>query len=156
MCFDAPMSERIVRAERDHALILGALTLQADLEYGGSNRPGFIAEYADAWLADFDRTPTWLAFGPDGSAIGFVVTSRVRKLPSLCRPTTSWVHVKNVFVVPSARGQKVAERMLLEMIAWGERNAVERYQLNAEPKARSLYERLGFGAPDERWMVRRS
>ncbi len=150
------MTARIVRAERDHALILGALTLQADLEYGGTNRPGFIAEYADAWLADFDQMPTWLAFDVDGTAIGFVQTSWVRKLPSLCRPTTGWLHVKNVFVTPAARGNKVAERMMTEMIAWGDDHAIERYQLNAEPKARSLYERLGFGAPNERLMVRRS
>ncbi|WP_460467756.1 GNAT family N-acetyltransferase [Calidifontibacter terrae] len=150
------MTVRIVQAERDHALILGALTLQADVEYAGTNRAGFIPEFADAWLADFDHLPTWLAFAPDGSAVGFVVTSWIRKLPSLCRPTTGWLHVKNVFVVPAARGQKVAERMLTDMIAWGDVHAIERYQLNAEPKARSLYERLGFEAPNERLMVRRS
>ena len=70
-------------------------------------------------------------------------TSLVRKLPSLRREASSWIHVKNVFVVESARGNKVAERMLTEMIAWGDANNVSRYQLNAEPKARSLYERLG-------------
>ncbi len=150
------MTERIVFAEREHAFILGALTLQADLAEGCSPREGFITEYADAWLAHYEDMPTWLAFGADGSAIGLVQTSWVRKLPSLRREATSWVHVKNVFVVPAARGNKVAERMLTEMIAWGEKNGVQRYQLNAEPKARSLYERLGFGAPHERLMERRS
>ena len=53
-------------------------------------------------------------------------------------------------VVESARGNKVAERMLTEMIAWGDANNVSRYQLNAEPKARSLYERLGFTRLPER------
>lgn len=148
------MTVRIERAQREHALILGALTLQADLEYGGTKRDGFLSEYADAWLAEFDQMPTWIAFSGDGSAIGFVQTSHVRKLPSLCRPTTGWLHVKNVFVTKTARGNGIAERLLRTMIAWGEKHDIERYQLNAEPKARSLYERMGFEAPGERLMVR--
>lgn len=151
VCFDAQVS-RIVRAEREHAFILGALTLQADLEYGGTNRPGFIPEFADAWLAEFESMPTWVAFSDDGSAVGFVQTSFVPKLPSLCRPTTGWIHVKNVFVTPAARGNGLAEQMLRAMIAWGTTNGIERYQLTARPTARSLYERLGFTAPDERLM----
>ncbi|WP_431840993.1 GNAT family N-acetyltransferase [Calidifontibacter indicus] len=145
----------IRQATRDDAFILGALTLQEGVAAGGVKRAGFITEYADAWLAQCEDMPTWIAFGDDGSAIGFVQTTLVRKLPSLRRATTNWIHVKNVFVIEPARGQKVAERMLTEMIAWGDENGVERYQLNAAPKARSLYERLGFGAPHERLMERR-
>ena len=151
VCFDAQVS-RIVRAEREHAFILGALTLQADLEDGGTNRAGFIAQFADAWLEEFESMPTWVAFGDDGSAVGFVQTNWVSKLPSLRRPTTGWVHVKKVFVTPAARGNGLAEQMLRAMIAWGTTNGVERYQLTARPTARSLYERLGFTAPDERLM----
>lgn len=146
----------IRQATRDDALILGALTLQEGVAAGGATRPGFVIEFADAWLAQCEQMPTWIAFGDDGSAIGFVQTSLVRKLPSLRREASSWIHVKNVFVVEPARGNKVAERMLTEMIAWGDANNVSRYQLNAEPKARSLYERLGFGAPNGRLMERRS
>lgn len=150
------MTARIVRAERENALILGALTMQADLEYGGVHRAGFVDEFADAWLADYDHLPTWMAFGADGSAIGFVMTSWVRKMPSLCRPATGWLYVKTVFVTPNARRNGVAGRLLSEMIAWGDRHAIELYQLSSEPKARSLYERLGFCAPDEKLMIRRA
>lgn len=148
------MSVRIVRAEREHAFVLAALTVQADREDGGSPREGFLREFADAWLADYERMPAWIALETDGSALGMVITSKVDKLPSLCRETTCWIHVKNVFVVPDRRGEGIAERMLRAMTVWGEHEKVERYQLNAEPKARGLYERLGFGAPPDRLMIK--
>ncbi|NHN56962.1 GNAT family N-acetyltransferase [Calidifontibacter sp. DB0510] len=146
------MSIQIVPAEREHAFVCAALTVQADLEDGGERRDGFLTEYADAWLADFERTPTWLAFADDGTAVGLVVTSWVKKLPSLTRPTVGWLHVKLVFVSPAYRGKGTAERMLKTMLRWGDEHAITRYQLNAEPKARTLYERLGFGPADERLM----
>ena len=41
----------IRQATRDDALILGALTLQEGIAAGGATRPGFVIEFADAWLA---------------------------------------------------------------------------------------------------------
>ncbi|WP_350227114.1 hypothetical protein [Barrientosiimonas endolithica] len=42
--------------------------------------------------------------------------------------------------------------MLRDAVEWGVAQGVERFQLNAEPKARTLYERVGFTAPGERLM----
>lgn len=145
---------RIEFAQRDDAFVLGALNLRADLEGGADHRDGFIQEFADAWLRDYDNTPTWLAFADHGAALGYVQASLIRKLPSLRRPATSWMHVKGVFVVPDARGEGVAGQMLNEMFRWGAQHGVERYQLNAEDKARTLYERAGFTAPDHRLMIK--
>lgn len=149
------MNIRVVRAHRDDALVLAGLQLQADIESGGTRRSGFLDEYADAWLAQYDRLPTWLALHPDGDPAGMVVTRFDRKLPSLCRPTTAVIHVASVFVRPQDRSHGIAEGMLREVLDWGRKEGVQRYTLNAEPKARTLYERLGFGAPNERWMERR-
>lgn len=148
------MDIRVARAEREDALIVAALQLQADREHGGANRPGFLDEYADAWLTQFERLPTWLAREADGTAVGVVVARFDRKLPSLCRPTTAVMHIASVFVRPQERGNGVAERMLRDALDWGHQQGVQRYTLNSEPKARTLYERLGFGAPDDRWMER--
>ncbi len=143
---------RIRMADRDDAFIVAALVLQMDRAAGERPREGFVDEYADAWLADFDHRPTWLACLPDGTAVGLVQAGLVRKLPSLRRPTTSWMHVSLVYVRPSERRRGLAERMLQRMIAWGAAHGVERYQLNSVPEARSLYERLGFRTPSGRFM----
>lgn len=156
MCFTAPVVDiRVRMAERQDALIVAALVLQADLECGGSNRPGFLREYGDAWLADFARRPTWLAVLADHTAIGLVQTSQIDKMPSLCRPTTRWLHVSRVFVRQQSRGAGVAEQLLRAMVAWGGTHQVERYQLNSVPEARTLYERVGFAAPSDRLLERR-
>ncbi|WP_186526073.1 GNAT family N-acetyltransferase [Leekyejoonella antrihumi] len=147
------MSEiRVHLANRDDAFIVAALVLQMDRAAGEPARAGFLREYADAWLADFDHRPTWLASLPDNTAIGLVQAGLIHKMPSLRRSTTSWIHVSLVYVRETERGQGVAERMLHRMIAWGSSNGVERYQLNAVPEARTLYERLGFSAPTDRMM----
>ncbi len=153
VCFTAVVDDiRIRRADRDDAFIVAALVLQMDRGAGERPREGFVNEYADAWLSDFDHRPTWLACLQDGTAVGLVQAGLVRKLPSLRRPTTAWMHVSLVYVRPSERGHGLAERMLQRMISWGSVHGVERYQLNAVPEARSLYERLGFRAPSGRLM----
>lgn len=153
LCFTAAVDPIQVRqAERDDALGVAALVLAMDREDGADARPGFLTEYADAWLLDVDRRPTWLAEESDGNPVGLVQTAMVRKLPSLRRPTTAWMHVALVFVRPTHRGRGIAERMLRDAVEWGVAQGVERFQLNAEPKARTLYERVGFTAPGERLM----
>ncbi|KNX37173.1 GNAT family N-acetyltransferase [Luteipulveratus halotolerans] len=148
-------SIRITRATAEDAFALAALVLRADLERGASGRTGFIDEYADAWLAERDRRPAWIATEPDGDPAGLISTSVVRRLPSLRRPASSWMHVSLLYVVPNQRGQGLGEQLLRRMIVWGEGNGVDRFQLNAVPEARTLYERVGFTAPDPRLMERR-
>ena len=148
-------SVEIVRAEAEHAFQLAALVLQADRADGTPGRTGFIDEYADAWLADREHRPAWLATQSDGAPAGLISTALVRKLPSLRRAATSWMHVSLLYVVPELRGEGLGERLLRRMIVWGEGNGVERFQLNAVPEARTLYERVGFSAPDPRLMERR-
>nr|WP_289232862.1 hypothetical protein [Barrientosiimonas endolithica] len=96
---------QVRQAERDDALGVAALVLAMDREDGADARPGFLTEYADAWLLDVDRRPTWLAEESDGNPVGLVQTAMVRKLPSLRRPTTAWMHVALVFVRPTHRGE---------------------------------------------------
>ncbi len=139
-------------AERDDAFIVGALVLQMDLETGASRRDGFIQEYADAWLADFEHRPTWLACLPDHTAVGLLQTGLMHMLPSLRTDTACWIHVGLIYVRADHRGVGLAERMLRRMITWGSGHDVERYQLDTVPEARSLYERVGFRAPSGRLM----
>lgn len=146
------MAVDVQRATREDAFAVAALQLQSDIEFGGTPRPGFIGEYADAWLAAYDQYPTWLAKRADGDPVGLVVARVDQKLPSLCRPRSRVMHIANVFVRQGSRGDGLAERILREVLAWGDANGVARYSLNAEPKARGLYERVGFGSANERWM----
>ncbi|MDE9364434.1 GNAT family N-acetyltransferase [Luteipulveratus sp. YIM 133132] len=143
---------RIEQARPDEAIALAALVLRADREDGTEGRAGFLDEYADAWLADRAHRPTWIATRPDGAPVGLVSTVVVRKLPSLRRPTTAWMHISLVYVVPEERGHGLAERMLRQVLEWGSEQGVERVDLGAVPEARTLYERVGFGAPDPRMM----
>lgn len=152
--FTGAMSETITRASRDDAFALAALRLQMDLEAGESNRPGFLTEYADYFLAHFDALPTWIATSPDGSPLGMVQTAFIPRAPALRRPAEPMLYVAVVFVVASARGEGLAERMLRVVDAWADDKHVSRMMLNTRPKARSLYERVGFGAPEERHMHR--
>lgn len=155
MCFTALVDTiRVRRAERDDAFIVGALVLAMDLESHAPNREGFIAEYADAWLSDYDHRPTWLACEPDGTAVGLLQATLVRRLPSLRRPVGCWVHVARVFVRPDHRGRGTAGRLLDRLLAWGAEHQVVRYQLSFVPAARGLYQRAGFTRPD-RLMERR-
>lgn len=148
------MTPTIVRARREDAFACAALRLQMDLEAGESNRPGFITEYADHWLAHYDDLPTWLASSAGGTALGMVQTSLVHRPPALARPAQPSLYIAVVFVTPSARGQGLAERMLRIVDAWADAHDVARMMLNARPRARRLYERAGFGPPDERHMQR--
>ncbi|PWJ24961.1 acetyltransferase (GNAT) family protein [Branchiibius hedensis] len=144
---------RIIPATRDEGLIVAALALQMDLEDDAATpRPGFITEYADAWLADYARRPTWLAFGPEGEAVGLVQAALITKLPSLRRPVVSWLHVGQVFVVRAHRGHGLAGRMLTDVQDWARRHQVDRIQLNARQQARSVYERAGFTPAADRLM----
>ena len=60
------MTTRIRPIERDDALSLAALRLQQDREVGRATRPGFLTDYADALLADFDGYRGWIAEEHDG------------------------------------------------------------------------------------------
>lgn len=143
------MSDVTVRpATRDDGFLVAGLVLAMDRDSGATSRSGFLGEYADAWLADFDRRPTWWASEPDGNPVGLLQAALHRKLPSLRRETTCWVHVGLVYVRPTHRRRGIAEDMLRAMLAWGQEAGVDRFQLNAEPAARSLYERVGFTQPD--------
>lgn len=148
------MSETILRARRDDAFALAALRLQMDLESGESNRPGFLTEYADHFLANYEGLPTWLATAGDGSALGMVQTALVPRAPALHRPAEPLLHVAVVFVTPDSRGHGLATRMLRVVDAWADDHHVSRMMLDARPQRRSLYERFAFGAPDERHMHR--
>lgn len=140
-------SDAVVRlAERRDAFAVAALTLQDDRECGATVEPGFLDRFTDAWLADRARV-TFLAEAPDGRPLGVVTAAVVTTLPSSRRPVSRWLHVSLLFVTADARGAGLGARLLDELQQWCARNAVSRVQLNAAPRARSLYERAGFERP---------
>ncbi|MFC7492239.1 MULTISPECIES: GNAT family N-acetyltransferase [unclassified Knoellia] len=136
--------EPVVRlAEPRDAFAVAALTMQDDRECGASIVPGFLDDYADAWLADRDRV-TFVAEAADGRPLGLVTAAVVTKLPSSRRPRTRWLHVSLLFVTQDARGAGLGTRLLSTLQLWAGENDVDRIQLNAAPRARGLYERAGF------------
>ncbi|KGN33407.1 hypothetical protein N802_14845 [Knoellia sinensis KCTC 19936] len=138
------MSSDIRLAEPRDAFAIAALTMQDDRETGATIAPGFIDRYADAWLADRNRV-TFLAEGTDGRPLGMVTAAVVTKLPSSRRPDERWLHVSLLFVTQDARGAGLGARLLATLKEWSRAHAVSRMQLNADARARSLYERAGFG-----------
>lgn len=144
------MNEIIRRARREDAFAVAALRLQMDLEAGCENRPGFLTEFADYFLAHFDQLPTWIANTSDGAAVGMVQTALVPRIPTLKRGPSPLLYIATVFVTPSHRRQGLAERMLRRVQAWADESGCKRLMLTTRPQAASLYTRVGFTAPDER------
>lgn len=146
------MSDIITRAEREDAFALAALRLQMDLEAGRSNRAGFLSEYADYFLTNYDQMPTWIAKSPDGAARGMVQTGLIHRAPTLHRPAVPLLYIACVFVTPDARGNGLAEQMLRRVDAWAAEMGITRMMLDSWPKATTLYRRAGFGAAEEHHM----
>lgn len=147
-----PTTWRISRATRDDAFALAALTLQMDREMGRPVRGGFIDEYADVFLRDFDLLPAWIAKADDGAAVGFVQCSLIRRLPNAERAATPNMHVANLFVIPSARSAGLGAELMGRALDYARLLGCGRVTLNSLPAARSLYERCGFAAPPDSWM----
>ncbi|TWE12899.1 GNAT family N-acetyltransferase [Rudaeicoccus suwonensis] len=139
-------------ADAEDAFAVAALILRWDLAEGAPMRPGFIDEFADAWLADRASRPTWLAVQANGDPVGVVIASLVRKLPSLRRPATAWLHLASVYVAPELRGQGIGARLLESVVDWCPQHGVTRLQLNSADAATEFYRRAGFGAPAARFM----
>lgn len=146
------MSEvRIERAGRVDALAVAALALQMERESPEAiPRAGFLREYADAWLADFERRPVWLASEDDGAAVGFIQSVQIQKLPRLRGPARSWLHLSQVFVTARRRQQGVGAQLLAAMQDWARHNGVDFVQLNARPGVRGFYAAAGFAAAERR------
>ncbi len=142
---------RVREAVPTDAFSVAALHIQDERERGAALPSGFLDTLADAWLRDRARR-TWLAEDPSGRPLGVLHGTRVQKLPSAHRPADAWFHVSLLFVTPDARGAGIGERLLRALLAWAEADRVTRIQLNAVAEARTLYERVGFGAPSERLM----
>ena len=141
------MEPVVVRpAEPRDAFAVAALHLQAEREWGQTIPPGFLDTLADAWLRDRARH-TWLAEDSRHNPLGAVHGTLVRKLPSPRRASTAWMHVGFLFVTPTARRDGLGEQLLRTALTWCGEQGVDRVQLHAVPRARTLYERLGFGAP---------
>ena len=138
-------------ARPSDAFSVGALHIQDEREQGHAVPPGFLDEFADAWLRDRARR-TWVAEDERGRPVGVLHGTRVQRLPSAHRPADAWFHVSLLFVTPDARGFGVGERLLRRMLDWAPADGVTRVQLNAVAEARTLYERFGFGPPSERLM----
>lgn len=137
------------------AFAVASLHLKWDLESGAPARPGFIDEYADAWLASRDQHPTWLAKQPDGRPVGVAVATVITKLPSLRQPRNLWMHVGSVYVIPELRGDGVGTQIMTAVMTWAREHDVERLQLNATEEGVALYEKFGFERPDERFLQAR-
>lgn len=142
---------RVREAAPTDAFSVAALHIQDERERGGTVPPGFLDTFADAWLRDRARR-TWIAEEPTGRPLGVLHGTRVQKLPSTHRPATAWFHVSLLYVTADARGEGIGERLLRTLLAWARTDGVTRVQLNAVPEARTLYTRVGFGAPSERLM----
>ena len=139
-------------ATPDDAIGLSALQLRWGLERGGPPDPTFIRRYADAWLAIRAMRPAWVAKTADGNPVGFALGVHVTQLPSLLQPGRGWLHLSAVYVDVDRRRHGTGEALLKAVENWGRVHGLSGIQLNADESARGLYEKVGFGRPNDRLM----
>jgi GNAT superfamily N-acetyltransferase len=63
-----------------------------------------------------------------------------------CLRIGRWGHIANLYTAPVHRRRGVARLLMEAMLAWGERNQLDRVTLTASEEGRSLYASLGFAA----------
>src|SRR5580765_7237390 len=138
------MAIHVRRAGRDDAVSVAALHLQHDRELGAGPRVGFLDEFAEAWSADFDRRPTWLALTDDQRPVGVVDCLQVRRLPRVSGERSGWLVVSLVFVSADLRRRGIASRLLVTVRDWATANKITRIELEAAPEIQPLFRRLGY------------
>lgn len=138
---------RIRRTEPRDAFAVAALTLQADREAGATTRPGFLDEFADAWLADRRRV-AWLAQEVTGRPVGLVHAAVIPGLPSNRGPATNWLDLSQLFVVPDRRGEGIAAELLATLVGWARHEGTERIQVRTTAAQRSVHLAAGFVEAD--------
>jgi GNAT superfamily N-acetyltransferase len=76
-----------------------------------------------------------------------MVAAHIRTLAGAFAPTQT-LHISAVYVVPTARRQGLAQRLLHTAFAWGRHSGCVEADLNVlvHNPARTVYERLGFTA----------
>lgn len=152
------MDPRIRPVERDDAVSLAALRIQQDRERAGPTRAGFLAEYADALLEDFEDYRGWIAEEVDGRPVGCVLAQRVRKLPSLMasgRP--EWWYVQQVHVSADRRRRGIGRALMAAVQQAAAEEEIRWIRLNSSAAGRPLFDAVGFGPPVDRlreWVPR--
>ena len=134
---------QVTRAQPADAFALAALELQLNREHGRSGEAGFLDRYADAWLAEAERRPAWIAKSLDGSPRGGILLFVVDGLPRPGRLSRPWVHLTNLYVTPGARRMGVGEELLTSALDWARDNRALWVQLGAGAGS-SLFRRSGF------------
>ncbi|QQS00492.1 MAG: GNAT family N-acetyltransferase [Austwickia sp.] len=141
---------QVARAEPPDAFALAALELQLNREQGRAGEAGFLDRYADAWLAERDRRPAWLATSLDGSPLGAITLFVVDGLPRPGRLSRPWVHITNLYVTPGARRCGIGDRLLRAGLDWSRDNRALWVQLSATSAGSGLYRRAGFAPAESR------
>lgn len=144
---------QVARAEPFDAFALAALELQFNREQGRAGEAGFLDRYADAWLAERDRRPAWLATSLDGSPVGALMLYVVGGLPKPGRLTRPWAHVTNLYVTRAARRAGVGDQLLRAGLDWCHDNRALWVQSPGTTLAAGLYRRAGF-VPAEARLLR--
>lgn len=135
---------RVARAEPDDAFRLGALEIAYNRELGRAAEEGFLDRYAEVWLRERGRYPSWIASTVDGNPLGSCTIALMRSLPRPGRIPRSWGHMTNLYVRPEARGLGLASRLLDEALHWCDAKNLLWVQLLTSEEARPLLERRGF------------
>ncbi|WP_116113479.1 GNAT family N-acetyltransferase [Austwickia chelonae] len=139
---------QVRRAEPSDAFVLAALELQSNREQGREGESGFLERFADAWLAERNRRPAWVAMTGGGQPLGAMTLYVVDDLPRPGRLSRPWMHISSLYVAQRARRTGVGERLLSTGVAWCRQNGAAWIQLSSDPTRTSLFRRAGFTTAD--------
>jgi GNAT superfamily N-acetyltransferase len=115
---------------------------------GPVDEPAYEQAFADWYAAEGDRRVAWIAF-VDGIPVGMLSLLEFRRMPRPGRLDSRWGYVSNVFVLGEYRNRGLGRELLDAMLAFARERSYVRLILSPSERARPLYERVGFGPPDE-------
>lgn len=120
---------------------------------GPVDDPAFEPAFGDWYAAEDDHRVAWIAF-VDGAPAGMLNLLEYRRMPRPGRLDSRWGYVSNVFVLGQHRNRGLGRELLDAMLAFARERNYVRVILSPSDRARPLYERVGFDAPDELLLLR--
>ncbi|QDY90882.1 GNAT family N-acetyltransferase [Arthrobacter sp. UKPF54-2] len=134
----------IIREERNEdrpALAAARAAWAGEQDAGLDEDPDFEAVYS-GWM---DANPRkFFVAEQDGELVGMLNLLVFERMPKPGKPSSCWVYLGNVYVVPARRNAGIGAQLVQRAIEFSQGIKAVRMVLSPSPASRSFYARLGF------------